>query len=517
MKNRSLLKIILGVLTSGLLVSCMGLEDTVPSSLDAPEINNFEVKDNGSLVFELNASVDKSLAGRIASCGFYYGKDKSMSGAEKIECRMLGGSFSADLTLREYGQTFYVCSYISNGTDGNEVCSEGQEITVKELEEYVEFGEVAVVSYDRENKVASVNVQCNVKDGIDVTLCGLCYGASRELTVNDIHVEDKLFNGNVISVKIPDCNIDDTYYVRPYLYDGDEMVYGEVETLNLIMKPTVTTSSVTNIRDHSATCGGNVSDDGGSEIISKGIVWSTSPEPTISLSTKTNVGKGMGEFSSSMTGLNPKTIYYVRAYATNSAGTSYGSIHELTTDKLQESLLIDALKFPNDTQVCLSGVVAAVTSRGFLLSDKDANMLYVYAGNGWERNVEVGNTVNVIGNLSTYYNNRELMMESVVVTGASFVPTSDAIRLTSANLSEFASAGYHPCKIEVTGELIYDSPFYEIVVSSSPVVVGLTFPVGDMTSYVGKIIKLTGYYLWTSISPSSETVVSIVDTNITII
>lgn len=182
-----------------------------------------------------------------------------------------------------------------------------------------------------------------------------------------------------------------------------------------------------------------------------------------------------------------------------------------------ESLLIDVLKFPDDTQAHLSGVVAAVTRRGFLLSDKYANMLYVYAGNGWERNVEVGNTVNVIGNVATYYNNRELMMESVVVTGTSFVPTSDAIRLTSSNLSEFASAGHHPCKIEVTGELIYDSPFYEIVVGSSPVVVGLTFPIGDMTSYVGKTIKLTGYYLWTSISPSSETVVSIVDTNITII
>ena len=75
MKNRSLLKVLSGVLVAGLMVSCMGMEESDPSSLQVPEVKTFDVKDNGSLVFELTASVDKSLSGRIAECGFYYGNE----------------------------------------------------------------------------------------------------------------------------------------------------------------------------------------------------------------------------------------------------------------------------------------------------------------------------------------------------------------------------------------------------------------------------------------------------------
>ena len=124
MKNMRFVKLLCGVLMAGMIVSCMGMEETAPSSLGIPQVKTFKVKDNGSLVFELSATVDKNLAGRIAECGFYYGKDKNMNGAERIECKMLGGSFTTDVTLREYGQTFYVCSYISNGAEGNELCSD---------------------------------------------------------------------------------------------------------------------------------------------------------------------------------------------------------------------------------------------------------------------------------------------------------------------------------------------------------------------------------------------------------
>ena len=106
MKNSAFLKVLCLALAAGLLASCMGMEESDPSSLSVPEMKTFEVKDNGSLVFELTATVDKSATGRIASCGFYYGKKKDMSDAERIECKMTGNTFAADLTLREYGETF---------------------------------------------------------------------------------------------------------------------------------------------------------------------------------------------------------------------------------------------------------------------------------------------------------------------------------------------------------------------------------------------------------------------------
>ena len=71
--------------------------------------------------------------------------------------------------------------------------------------------------------------------------------------------------------------------------------------------------------------GGKVDSDHGSTIVATGNVWNTSPSPDISLSTRTVDGNGIGSFISDITGLLPKTTYYVRAYATNAFGTEYGS------------------------------------------------------------------------------------------------------------------------------------------------------------------------------------------------
>ena len=88
--------------------------------------------------------------------------------------------------------------------------------------------------------------------------------------------------------------------------------------------PTVTTAAITDITSISATCGGNVTSDGGTTITARGVCWSISHNPTISSSHTTN-GNGIGSFTSILTELSDNTTYYVRAYATNSVGTAYGN------------------------------------------------------------------------------------------------------------------------------------------------------------------------------------------------
>jgi FtsP/CotA-like multicopper oxidase with cupredoxin domain len=87
--------------------------------------------------------------------------------------------------------------------------------------------------------------------------------------------------------------------------------------------PVVTTASITAITGIGATGGGTVVADGGYSVTARGICWSTSANPTTANS-KTADGSGTGTFTSSITGLSALTLYHVRAYATNSAGTSYG-------------------------------------------------------------------------------------------------------------------------------------------------------------------------------------------------
>ena len=97
-----------------------------------------------------------------------------------------------------------------------------------------------------------------------------------------------------------------------------------------IYLPTVTTDTVSNILGTTVTCGGHVSNDGGSVVIARGICISTSPYPTITNS-PTFDGVDTGTFTSNIVGLSMGTTYYLRAYATNSIGTAYGAQKKFTT------------------------------------------------------------------------------------------------------------------------------------------------------------------------------------------
>ena len=94
--------------------------------------------------------------------------------------------------------------------------------------------------------------------------------------------------------------------------------------------PSVTTNNVSNITENSATCGGNITSEGGSAVTARGVCWSTSTNPTPAGSHTTD-SNGTGSFTSNLTGLSSGTTYYVRAYATNGTGTGYGELKTFTT------------------------------------------------------------------------------------------------------------------------------------------------------------------------------------------
>ena len=139
--------------------------------------------------------------------------------------------------------------------------------------------------------------------------------------------------------------------------------------------PVVITNSVSGITSNSATCGGNVTSNGGGKVTARGICWSTSQNPTIE-DNKTNDGSGTGSFTSQIQNLVPNTQYYVRAYATNEAGTAYGEEKSFTTQK-KAATLPDVLKttvsnVTSNTVVLGSSVFSdgggTVSARGFCWS-----------------------------------------------------------------------------------------------------------------------------------------------------
>jgi hypothetical protein len=143
--------------------------------------------------------------------------------------------------------------------------------------------------------------------------------------------------------------------------------------IELAEPPTVTTTSPPSVSTTSAILGGNVTDDGGATVTERGVVFSTAPNPTIA-DNVVQMGSGTGPFSQSVTGLNPGTLYYVRAYAINSEGLAYGSQQDFTTAVSVSSIErfdpVSALTNADQVvyQVNFTGPVSGLSSSNFSVS-----------------------------------------------------------------------------------------------------------------------------------------------------
>ncbi|GEM_PF-4676164 len=131
-----------------------------------------------------------------------------------------------------------------------------------------------------------------------------------------------------------------------------------------ITEPEVTTNPVTDITSTSVTSGGNVKNNGGDEVIARGVCWSTSKSPVFG-SNSTSNGTGNGIFTSNISGLAPNTQYHVRAYATNSKGIGYGDDIEFTTIcESPSSPVIGAITQPTCGAITGSVVLNGLPSSG---------------------------------------------------------------------------------------------------------------------------------------------------------
>ena len=132
---------------------------------------------------------------------------------------------------------------------------------------------------------------------------------------------------------IPSLQPNTKYYIRAYAMNKVGVAYSEEKTFTTskeIALPTVTTAIVTQITETSAVASGNLTSDGGAEVTERGVCIATVSNPTTA-HIKISAGGGKGSFTCNLTGLQPNTTYYVRAYATNEVGTAYGEKVIFTT------------------------------------------------------------------------------------------------------------------------------------------------------------------------------------------
>ena len=297
------------------------------------EITNENISVTGTTA---TLTADYSWPWKVVSIAMDVSEDEGFANAKSFEASVSGNSLTVTANGLKAETTYYYRMRL-NMEDGKVESEKKTFVTTAYILPMVTTSEVDYISAT----TAKCGGEVNSEGDLTVTARGVCWSTADNPTVADSHTVDGSGAGSFTS-NITGLTENTTYYVRAYATSGAGTAYGETKTFETAdnILPTVTTSEVTNIGNTTAECGGVVTE-GDFSVMARGVCWNTADNPTIDDS-HTVDGGGAGAFTSTITGLTGSTTYYVRAYATSSAGTVYG---ETRTFKPNLSLTVNGVSF----------------------------------------------------------------------------------------------------------------------------------------------------------------------------
>ncbi len=300
------------------------------------------------------------------------------------------GTFTSAITGLTATTVYYVRAYATNSVG----TAYGNEITFTSTNTSTALPTVSTATTSAITiSTAASGGNVTNDGGATVTVRGVCWSTIANPTIAlSTKTTDGTGTGTFISA-ITGLNLATVYHVRAYATNSVGTSYGgdsTFTTTGTATLPVITTTAVTAITSITATSGGTISTDGGAAVTARGVCWSTTANPTIALATKTNDGTGIGSFASAVIGLTASTTYHVRAYATNSVGTAYGSDISFTTSSSTPDVYVAGYEFGTTefiAKIWKNGVPTALTNGA---NDARANSVFVsgtdvYA-TGWEYN-----------------------------------------------------------------------------------------------------------------------------------
>lgn len=305
---------------SAIVITGCKKDTSVPnlSTADATNVTINSILSGGTI------SADGGAA--VISRGVCYGTTSKPTIADKSTVDGNGmGSFESRLSGLQENTLYYIRAYATNkaGTAyGNEV----QATTRARSLSSVTTAPVTAITMT--SAVSGGSIVSGENDAI--TEKGICWSTTANPTITDNKTSDGSGPADFIS-NLTGLQSGVTYYVRAYVTNSAGTAYGNEVTFITKSIPKLTTVTITGITTNSAVSGGNISDDGGENITTRGICWSTTANPTTADAKTIATGTGKGIYSANLTGLLPSTIYHVRSFATNTFGTGYGNDITFTT------------------------------------------------------------------------------------------------------------------------------------------------------------------------------------------
>ena len=237
------------------------------------------------------------------------------------------GSFSESIGSLSSGTLYYFQAYAIN-SEGTSYGSVVQTFTTLEQPTVTTQAVSGITT-----TTATGNGNITDLGNPNPTQHGVCWNTSGTPTVSDSKTEEGAASSTgAFTSSMTGLSSGITYYVRAYATNSVGTSYGTQQTFTTLEQPTVTTQAVSGITTTTATGNGNITDLGNPNPTQHGVCWNTTGTPTVSDSkTEEGAASSTGAFTSSMTGLSSGITYYVRAYATNSVGTSYGTQESFMT------------------------------------------------------------------------------------------------------------------------------------------------------------------------------------------
>jgi len=262
------------------------------------------------------------------------------------------GTFSSKLSGLSGSTKYYVRAFATNnlGTGyGNEVSFISNEISLAT----VITSNVTAITLT----TATAGGKIPSSGGTAITEWGVCWSTSQNPTIADqaivlkidprvdVFGADTTFTGNITGL-----NPGTTYYVRAYAVNSMGTAYGNQVSFITKQFATLTTTEVTSITAFNAVSGGDITNNGGGEIISSGVIWGTNPDLDVFLGATVD-GSGPGPFVSYLSFLTPKTTYYIRAYVLTDVGKAYGPTISFTTPAISPIIFNPDLTYGSVTDV----------------------------------------------------------------------------------------------------------------------------------------------------------------------
>jgi hypothetical protein len=237
------------------------------------------------------------------------------------------GTFTSSITGLTAGTTYYVRAYATNAIGTGYGVAQSFTTLSTVSNNPVLASTTSATSITANSAILGGNI--TDEGATQVSSRGLVYGTTTGSSTFSVTVGS---GAGTFTSTLTGLTQGATYFVRSFAKNVQGTSYGAETSFTTQTTPTVSvTATPTSVATTSAIGGGTITSTGGATITTSGLVWGASTNPTISLTTKTTDGTASGTFTSSITGLSQGATYYVRAYATNYLGTSYGPNITFTT------------------------------------------------------------------------------------------------------------------------------------------------------------------------------------------